>query len=220
MGTRWTDVQSGIQQYLAQQGVAGMFEVHNQTFPTFTWIDNETERCQDVELFLEFWQWTGAGWTNSTISEPALRYGHFVTCAGSNLTASQLLVSDPYQDAYEAGASPGRSPAIHAPHPLNYTVHNDALYVSQDAYSAGSYTFPAGPPPPPGYPVTVFELQGYLQTMGFDPVFPRIHKGGHCNFGSGNPRCGCRQSHVAQDRHMPRSLWKLDGERSESGQLQ
>lgn len=41
-----------------------------------------------------------------------------------------------------------------------------------------SYTFPAGPPPPPGYQnVTVFELQGYLQTMGFDPSFHAFIKG-------------------------------------------
>jgi hypothetical protein len=176
MGTRWTDIQSGIQKYLKQQGVAGMFEVHNQTFPTFTWIDNETEKCQDVELFLEFWQWTGAGWTNATISEPTLQYGHCVTCAGSNLTASQLLVSDPVQDAYEAGTASGRSPAIHV-YPHGSAVHNDALYVSQDAYSVGSYTFPAGPPPPPGYPGTVFELQGYLQTMGFDPSYHTFVRG-------------------------------------------
>ena len=169
-GTRWTDIQNGINQYLKQQGVAGMFEVHNSSFADFAWIDNETEKCQDVELCLEFWQFTGGGWTNTTITNPSLELGHCVTCAGTNSTASQILISDPYQDAYEAGTTSGRSPVPHV-YPHNSAVHNDAQYVSQDAYSATPFVFPVGPPPPPGYPGTVWELQGYLQTMGFDPSF-------------------------------------------------
>jgi hypothetical protein len=162
MGTLWTDIQSGIQQYLKQQGVAGMFEVHNSTFPTFAWIDNETEVCQDVELCLEFWQWTGASWIKPTFpTDSPLQYGHCVTSAGVNLTASQVLVSDPYQDAYEAGTAPGRSPVAHAiPH--GSAVHNDAQYVSQDAYAVLNYSFPLhGQTPPPGYPSTVSALQLY-----------------------------------------------------------
>jgi hypothetical protein len=69
IGTRLTDIQNGIQQYLIQQGVSGMFEVHNQTFANFTWIDSETEKCQDVEVCLEFWQLTPGGW-GQTITNP------------------------------------------------------------------------------------------------------------------------------------------------------
>jgi hypothetical protein len=163
-GTRWTDIQKGIQQYLAQQGITGMFEVHNSSFPDLAWIDNETEKCQDVELCLEFWQWNGTGWTNTTVTEPSLRNGHCVTCAGVNITMSQLLVSDPYQDAYEAGTAPGRSPFLHA-YPHNTAIHNDARFVSQDAYTAAPFS--PNPPKPPGYPDTVWELQGYLQSLGY-----------------------------------------------------
>jgi hypothetical protein len=163
-GTRWTDMQKGIQQYLAQQGVAGMFEVHNSSFPDFPWIDNETEKCQDVELCLEFWQWNGTSWTNTTITEPSLQFGHCVTCAGANATTSQILISDPYQDAYEAGTTPGRSPVPHI-YPHNATIHNDARFVSQDAYVV--VPFSPNPPKPPGYPAVVWELQGYLQNMGY-----------------------------------------------------
>jgi hypothetical protein len=176
MGTRWTDIQSGIQTYLKQQGVAGLFEVHNSSFPTFAWIDNETTSCQDVELFLEIWQLTGTGWTNTTVTEPSLEFGHCVTCAGSNLTSSQVLISDPYQDAYEAGTAPGRSPALHG-YPHNSTVHNDAQYVSQDAFSVTPFAMPPVPPPPPGYPAIVYELQGYLQTMGFDASYHAFIRG-------------------------------------------
>jgi hypothetical protein len=169
-GTRWTDIQKGIQKYLTQQGVAGMFEVHNSSFPDLAWIDNETEKCQDVELCLEFWMWTGTGWTNTTITEPSLANGHCVTCAGVNLTTSQLLVSDPYQDAYEAGTVPGRSPIPHA-YPHNNAVHNDAKFVSQDAYIVAPFS--PNPPKPPGYPDTVWELQNYLQNLfpGLPPTY-------------------------------------------------
>lgn len=172
-GTRWTDIQRGIQQYLIQQGVAGMFEVHNSSFPTFEWIENETELCQDVEVILEFWQLTPQGW--QTITNPSLEFGHCVTSAGVNSTASQLLISDPWQDAYEAGLAPGRSPAVHG-YPHGSAMHNDAQYVSQDAYSVGSFTLPPIPPPP-GYPSTVWELQGYLQTMGFDQTYHAFVRG-------------------------------------------
>ena len=71
MGTRVTDIQTGIQSYLTQQGVAGLFEVHNQSYPTFTWIDNETEKCQGVVLCLEFWQQTATGWIQPTFLRKA-----------------------------------------------------------------------------------------------------------------------------------------------------
>jgi hypothetical protein len=175
IGTRFVDIQSGIQRYLAQQGVAGLFEVHNASFPDFVWIDTETEKCQDVELCLEFLQLGPGGWENYT-SDPNLNQGHCVTCAGSNSTVSQLLISDPYLDAYEAGSTPGRSPVPHL-YPHGSAVHNDAQYVSQDAYNVMPYTFPPVPPPPTGYPMTVWELQGYAQVAGLAPGWHAFIRG-------------------------------------------
>jgi hypothetical protein len=162
-GTRWQDMVSGIQQYLIQQGVAGMFEVHFGEFPEFELIESEIERCQDVVLFLEFYQFTGSTWTK-LYDNPSLESGHFVTCAGVNSTTYQLLISDPYQDAFENGY-PGRSPVSHPAH-ADPTVHNDTQYVSQDAYGVAPW-MPA--PPSPYGPMSVWELVGYLQTMGYDP---------------------------------------------------
>jgi hypothetical protein len=167
MGTRWQNLENGTKYYIAQQGLTKYFEVHNQTFPDFNWISNEVLVSQDVVLFLEFYKYTLGGWQPLT-NPPSLEAGHFVTCAGVNSTASELLISDPWQDAFEAGTDlKGRSPVPHAyPHPS--TVHNDAQYVSQDAYQVIPWNIQ---PPPPGYPPTVYELAGYLQTMGYDPTY-------------------------------------------------
>jgi hypothetical protein len=165
-GTRWSDVQNGIKQYLIQQGMIGMFEVHNATFPEFGWIRNETEKCQDVELSLEFWRFTGT-W-QKLYDNPSLELGHTVTCAGVNYTTNELLISDPWQDAFEAGTDPkGRSPVPH-PYPHPSTFHNDAQYVSQDAYQVANWTIP---PPSPYGVQPVLELVGYLQTMGYDQTW-------------------------------------------------
>jgi hypothetical protein len=169
IGTYWQDMVVGVSQYVQQQGLSNMFEVHFSEFPQFDWIEHEIERCQDVVLFLEFWHISGGAWQPLT-SEPNLEAGHFVTCAGVNSSTSVLLISDPYQDAFEAQLTPGRSPVQHGfPHPT--TVHNDAQYVSQDAYVVAPYLFQPPPPPPQGYPIgsPVWELAGYLQTLGYDP---------------------------------------------------
>jgi len=177
-GTRYTDIQPGIQAYLNQQGVASMFEVHNQSFPDFPWIDNETEQCQGVEICLEFWHIdpTTGNWANYTTDEN-LNNGHCIACAGANATADQILISDPYLDAYEAGNAPGRSPVPEAyPHPA--ASHNDTRYVSQDAYTVVPFVFPPGPPgSPPGYPSTVWLLQGYAQAAGLDASWNAFIRG-------------------------------------------
>ncbi len=141
-------------------GSTGMFYEHTEDFADFYWIEEEIERCQDVELFLEFWQWTGTTWIE-LYDNPSLEAGHFVTCAGVNSTNLELLISDPYWDAYEAGAVQGRSPVPHLyPHPP--MLHNDAQYVSHDEYVAQLWALP----PPPGYAPRVWELTGYLQALG------------------------------------------------------
>jgi hypothetical protein len=162
-------MESGIKQYILLQGVGGMFEVHNSTYPEFAWIESEIEKCQDVVLFLEFYRWTGSSW-QKLYDNPSLEAGHFVTCAGVNSTTSELLISDPYQDAFEAGTDPkGRSPVPH-PYPHPSQIHNDTQYVSHDAYLAQPWMLP--PPPPPPMSPTTLELVGYLQMLvggAYDP---------------------------------------------------
>ena len=78
----------------SHNGQTGMFYEHTEEFADFYWIEAEIERCQDVELFLEFWQWTGSNWVK-LYQDPSLEAGHFVTCAGVNSTNRELLISDP-----------------------------------------------------------------------------------------------------------------------------
>jgi hypothetical protein len=160
-GTYWWDLEAGINQYLVQQGVEDLFEVHSMEFPEFEWIEYEIYLCEDVVLFLEFWYLDGQTWY-PFYEYPFLEFetGHYVTCAGVNSSTFELLISDPWQDAYELQLVPGRSPAPHAPHPGDPTVHNDAQYVSHDAYQVA----PWDPSPyGPGWPM--WELVGYADTI-------------------------------------------------------
>jgi hypothetical protein len=157
VGTRWADVAPGIQQYLVQQGVAGMFQVHSSEFPEFEWIDNQTLQCQDVELFIEFWQQQipGGPWNPDAVTNPSLEFGHCVTVAGTDLAASIVLISDPYFDF----ATPG------------LPSHNDAQFVSHDPYPVALWM--AGPGP---YgPQPIWELVNYCQLNGINGGDPSLH---------------------------------------------
>jgi hypothetical protein len=147
-------------------GMVGMFYEHTEEFADFYWIEAEIERCQDVELFLEFWQFTGSSWVR-LYDNPSLEAGHFVTCAGVNSTNQELLISDPYWDAFEAGATQGRSPVAH-PYPHPPLVHNDAQCVSHDEYIALPWM---APPPSPYGSKPIWELAGYLQALGYDQTW-------------------------------------------------
>ena len=146
-------------------GKIGRFYEHTEEFPVFSYIENETYACEDVVLLLEFWQWDGVSWTRYNgigYDLPGGQGGHYVTVAGVNSTTSELLISDPFFDAFEAGKTPGNSPFPHA-YPHSSDVHNDTLFVSHDAYPAT----PSILAPPPGYG-TVWELPTYLLAEGFD----------------------------------------------------
>ncbi len=224
-GTFFTDMQAGISQYLAQQGLnpygdcdgngvvdyndvlmltkafnsrpgspnflacdinhdnkvdikdililgnnlwkVGQFYEHTVEFPSISYIENETYACEDVVLLLEFWQWDGATWTRYDGTSlgynlPGGQAGHYVTVAGVNSTASEILISDPFYDAFEGGMVPGQSPFPHA-YPHNADVHNDTHFVSHDAY----WATPSILSPPLGYGA-VWELPNYLTAEGFN----------------------------------------------------
>ena len=145
-------------------GKVGMFYEHTEEFPHFPWIEDQVYACEDVVLLLEFWQFDGVNWTRYNgigYDLPGGQGGHYVTVAGVNSTTSELLISDPFFDAFEAGRVPGNSPFPHA-YPHSSDVHNDTLFVSHDDYPA----MPAALSP---YVGLVLELPTYLLAEGFDP---------------------------------------------------
>jgi hypothetical protein len=113
-------------------GKKGMFYEHTtDVYPSFYYIEEEVEKCQDVVLCLGFYE--------NEIRDG----GHFVTVAGVNSTTLELLISNPIRDDFEAKLTPGESPVDHT-YPHDSTIHNNASLVSHDAYkvvynSVGGY---------------------------------------------------------------------------------
>jgi len=154
---------------MAHFGLTGMFYEHTENFPEFPWIEDEIYRCEDVVLFLEFWVEIGPGEWLPFYEMPSFEAGHYVTCAGVNSTTFELLISDPWWDAAEAGF-PGHIPVPHPGH-ADPTVHNDTQFVSHDAYGVLNWTSPPMPPSPYGPGQEVWELIGYLQQLGYPPSY-------------------------------------------------
>jgi hypothetical protein len=151
----------------ANLGKMGMFYEHTTNFPAFDYIRNEILRCEDVELLVEVWNEVAPGQWQKWTYDPGGNGGHYVTCAGVSTITNEVAISDPWQDAFEAGMAPGRSPVPH-PYPHVPSVHNDAQFVSHDAYSVALWLEPP-PSPYPGMPI--LELLGYPATWGLPPTY-------------------------------------------------
>jgi len=144
-------------------GQIGMFCEKTVEFPDFAYIMDEIYMCEDVVLNLELWIDAGGGQWQRYTGDPGGDGGHYVTCAGVEDILQWLFLSDPWQDAFEAGLVPGRSPVGH-PYPHPTPLHNDAQFVSHDGYPVLSWPGPNTP-----YPAApaMLELVNYPQVMGF-----------------------------------------------------
>jgi uncharacterized repeat protein (TIGR01451 family) len=164
-GTTVTGLASGIAQFIADAGLAQEYTVTTQAKPTFAWVGDEVRRSEDVVLLLGFWQ-------ESVTGAPAKRVGgHYVTVSGVDLLNSIVAFSDPYRDQAEAtGAGrvlPGAHPALHpAPGLDGEVIHNDAQYISQDAYASTATALPAGTWGPAAY-VDASPATGCAQIANF-----------------------------------------------------
>lgn len=141
-------------------GKVGMFCEHAEEFPAFQWIADKVSACSCVVLMLEFWKDLGDGTWERYVGEPGGSGGHYVTVAGVNSTTSELLISDPWLDAFEIGAAPGESPVQHLQYHLP-DVHNDTQFVSHDAYVASPWLSSQNSP----YLANVLELVGYPSSL-------------------------------------------------------
>jgi len=147
-GTEVHDMEFGISSYIHDKGLDWKFYEHTVKAPDFFWIEQEIKRCEDVVLLLGFWQF-------NPVTQQWVRVGgHYVTCAGVDSVYWWLAVSDPYIDGAEMGVCPGivLPPPPHPHTGPPETLHNDALYVSQDFYQVGESYSPGGRWGLPNYP--------------------------------------------------------------------
>ncbi len=125
-GTDVTSIVPALQGLLAGKGLQDTYSVNIDTAPSFEQLLTRVQNSNGVVLLLGFWENQGDRWVYLG--------GHYVAVAGAEPVNRYLAVSDPYRDAWEAGeAALGRSPAQH-PSPHDADVHNDAQYVSHDAF--------------------------------------------------------------------------------------
>jgi len=127
LGTDAAALLPALQTYLAGKGLTTRFSATWAVSPTLEQMSAWVRRGDGVVLHMSFWEDQGDGvWVYVG--------GHYVTLAGLDPVNRMLAISDPYGDAFESGeATLGRSPVMH-PFLHMADVHNDARYVSQDAY--------------------------------------------------------------------------------------
>jgi uncharacterized repeat protein (TIGR01451 family) len=90
-GTLPADMASGVADYLITQGVMSDFYTHTMDSPTFEWVADEVETCEDVLLLLGFYENIGENvWER--------KGGHWVNAAGISRQNKQIGLSDPWID--------------------------------------------------------------------------------------------------------------------------
>ncbi len=144
-GTNVFSMTVGIENYLANRGLTGVYTVTLMPKPDFRWVADEVERSEDVILLLGFWE------DNPQTDEWQRLGGHYVTVAGIDRFGRRIGFSDPFYDRAESGW-PGRvlPTTGHTTH-TDPTVHNDAAYVSHDIYGVIPTFSPGGEWGPEGY---------------------------------------------------------------------
>ncbi len=138
LGTYVDDMYYAILEYLADHGLTEDYSVTMVSKPTFEWVENEVEQCEDVILLLGFWTQQYGSWERLG--------GHYVTMAGVDSLAGLVFFSDPFYDRAEEGW-PGRVlDGVLIPHDPGHAhdVHNDAGNISHDMYHVVETDSPGG----------------------------------------------------------------------------
>jgi len=164
LGTRQTGERPGtdigamlpaLQAYLAEKTVQKAYTVTLTASPSFEQLLSWVQHGKGVVLLLGFWEWQGDRWVYLG--------AHYVAVAGMEPVNRYLALSDPFRDAWEARqAVLGRSP-VHHLYPHEADVHNDAQYVSHDAYHILAAEGPGG----------VVALENYVPAFAGVPNFLR-----------------------------------------------
>jgi len=148
----------------------GQFYEHTALAPMWDLIVEEVLRCQDVVLLIAPWTYDEPFWYR--YDEAA----HFVTVAGLNASTGEIVLSDPILDNAEAGGyGDVPIPHSHTPPPEPpYVTHNDAKYVSHDAYHVIMDECPGGPltiwdyaGQPQPYPIWKWQIEAAVITSPY-----------------------------------------------------
>jgi len=139
-GTFVTDIVTGLIGYIGDHALTHQYEVTSVQRPEFPWVVHELTQSHDVVLLVGFWENQGENrWVRLG--------GHYVTLAGVDASQRQIALSDPDRDHAEFGF-PGRVlPVWHPAHltgTITVTLHNDAAFVSHDAYFVSGLETPGG----------------------------------------------------------------------------
>lgn len=128
-GTEVAAAVAALQTYVADRGLGDDHGVVLVNGPSFPQLRSWVERGDGVVLLLGFWEDQGDRWVYLG--------GHYVALAGVEPQNRYLAVSDPFRDAFEVGDTTlGRSRPPGHPSAHATDLHNDAQYVSHDAYFA------------------------------------------------------------------------------------
>ncbi len=178
-GTEVEMLYHGIEDYIADQGLAEDYAVHLEKAPTYQWVRDQADCCIDqdccaaVILLLGFWERQDTGWQRLG--------GHYVVVDCVGLDEPPLIsFSDPFFDRAEQGW-PGRvAPVPDHEHPP-YVLHNDAAYLSHDRYAAVNVSAPIGVWAPQGYVTEYADISNFVgQNFGeeLEPYRAAAYEGG------------------------------------------
>ena len=155
-GTTISDTLAGLESYIRSKGLWEHYRIIAERQPAFEWVSERITRCNTVVLLLGYWEMQDGRWRRIG--------GHYVTAVGTDAQNGVIAFSDPYRDHAEAGYA-GRVLPPHWPHqlyvPITTTLHNDAWYVSHDAYPVMPTYSPGGRWGPEGYIPTLEEIRNF-----------------------------------------------------------
>jgi uncharacterized repeat protein (TIGR01451 family) len=135
-GTSQVSMTRGIASYLAAKGVAGDFYSRTQTAPTFQWLADEVETCEDVIVLLGLYEKVGSTWQR--------KGGHWVNAAGVSRDNNLIGLSDPSIDyaitpSYSGTLYPGRVfPPEHQGSAFSAGEKKSPQSISHDIYRVGA----------------------------------------------------------------------------------
>ena len=164
-GTTPASMTAGISGWLAKPGVAGDFYTDTQPSPTWEWIADEVETCEDVVLLLGFYEQVDGNWTR--------KGGHWVNAAGVNRNNLFIGLSDPAIDHANNNSISntlylGRVfPPEHLGTPFADFEKSSPQNISHDIYPITSHAGTGGKLLLEGYPFTSTSvLSNYVELNG------------------------------------------------------